>query len=313
MMRPPRILVLRGGAIGDFVATLPVLQALRREWPESYIELIGYPHIAGLAEAGRLADRVQGLDTARMARFFGLRPDIDEPTTRFLSSFDFVISFLHDPDGVVNDNLRRFGARRLFYQSPVDPNGHIVDHLVRPLESLAMYEAGAVPELDVPDELREAARARLARLGVDGRPAALHAGSGSPRKNWPLDGFRRVAESLRPAWPLAWILGEADAAIADAVRSLAGERGDAVLEGLALVEIAAVLSICGVYIGNDSGISHIAAAVGVPTLALFGPTDPAVWGPRGRRAQTLRSPTAAMADLEVGEVEAALRRMGVLP
>lgn len=309
MIRPPRFLVLRGGAIGDFIFTLPVLQALRRQWPEAYIELIGYPHIARLAVAAGLTDRLRGLDTAGMARFFGLHPQIDDETRRHLASFDFVISFLHDPDGIVRDNLLANGVRRLLYRSPIGPAGHIVDHLVQPLESLAIYEAGAAPTLTLKPELVDAGRARLDALGVQGRPVAIHCGSGSARKNWPLDRFARVAEVLAATHPLVFVLGEADHPIADAIHSLARTTGGARLEGLDLVELAGALANCAAFLGNDSGITHIAAALGLPTVALFGPTDPAVWGPRGRRVRILRSTSDRMENLDLDSVLAAMREL----
>ncbi len=307
MIRPPRFLILRGGAIGDFVFTLPVLQALRRQWPEAYIEVIGYPHIARLAEAAGLADRLRGLDTAGMARFFGLHPKIDDETRQHLASFDFVISFLHDPDGVVRDNLMANGVRRLLYRSPVGPAGHIVDHLVQPLESLAIYEAGAAPALSLNSAVVERGRAGLDALGVRSRPVAIHCGSGSARKNWPFDRFAAVARAIAPSHALAFVLGEGDHAIANAIRDLARETSAAVLEGLDLVELAGTLANCAAYLGNDSGITHIAAALGLPTIALFGPTDPAVWGPRGAQVRILRSSSDQMDSLEVEPVLSALR------
>ena len=69
-VHPPRFLVLRGGAIGDFIVTLPVLQALRDRWPDAYVEIWGYPHVARLALAAGLAQRVVSLDRAEMARFY---------------------------------------------------------------------------------------------------------------------------------------------------------------------------------------------------------------------------------------------------
>lgn len=305
--------MLRGGAIGDFIFTLPVLQALRRQWPEAYIELIGYPHIARLAEAAGLVDRLRGLDTAGMARFFGLHPQIDDDTRRHLASFDFVISFLHDPDGVVQDNLLAHGVRRLLYRSPVAPAGHIVDHLVQPLESLALYEAGAVPTLPLKTAILEQGRVHLDGLGVRGRPVAIHCGSGSARKNWPFERFASVAEAIADSAPLAFVLGEADHAIAGEVQDLARRTQGAVLEGLDLVSLAGALANCAAFFGNDSGITHLAAALGLPVVALFGPTDPATWGPRGERVRILRAATEQLVDLPVDLALAAVREALIPP
>jgi len=65
---------------------------------------------------------------------------------------------------------------------------------------------------------------------------------------------------------------------------------------LPLRTLAGVLARCSVYVGNDSGVSHLAAAVGAPTVAIFGPTDPRVWGPRGPRVQTVGGPDAGGLD-----------------
>lgn len=77
-MTAPRIRVLRGGAIGDFVVTLPAIRLLRERWPDAYIDLVGYPHITSLAVAGGLVDRVTSLDGADIARLFSLRPDLPD-------------------------------------------------------------------------------------------------------------------------------------------------------------------------------------------------------------------------------------------
>ncbi|NQT91944.1 MAG: hypothetical protein HQ559_04215, partial [Lentisphaerae bacterium] len=94
-MTHPRILVLRGGAIGDFVLTLPALRLLRERWPDAHIELVGYPHVASLADAGGLVDRVRSLDSADIARLFSLRPDLPASQREYLSSFHIVLSYLY--------------------------------------------------------------------------------------------------------------------------------------------------------------------------------------------------------------------------
>jgi ADP-heptose:LPS heptosyltransferase len=105
-----------------------------------------------------------------------------------------------------------------------------------------------------------------------------------------LSSFRALAEKIRQAGlgSVLWIVGEADAAIARSLKAGCAGAMPALKES-SLVEVAAVLSRCRGYVGNDSGITHLAAALGVPTVALFGPTDPAVWSPRGRQVIILRA------------------------
>src|SRR6185312_7546559 len=101
------------------------------------------------------------------------------------------------------------------------------------------------------------------------RFAVIHPFSGSPRKNWPVENFRQLAAKLERIMPVLWCAGP----------------DDPPLEGALcipdLYDLACWLARAALYIGNDSGITHLAAAVGTPVLALFGPTDPAVWAPRG--------------------------------
>ena len=302
----PRFLLLRGGAIGDFIVTLPVLQALREQWPLATIEIWGYPHIAQLAVAGGLAQAVVSLDRAEMARFFVPEPSFTDAQVAAIRSFDLVFNYLHDPVGQVRSNLLLAGAKQVLSGSPIIKRGHAIPFLLEPLQALAFYDEGLVPTLDFPEELRALGRERLRARGLRGPPVAVHPGSGSPSKNWPVERFVEIIRRLRAKnTETVAILGEADAAEAAV---LARELPDLpVLAGLTLVELAATLAECRAYLGNDSGITHVAAAVGLPVTALFGPSDADVWAPRGRGGATvLRAPEGELERLAVAAVWAAL-------
>lgn len=298
----PRFLILRGGAIGDFIATLPVLQALRAQWPAADIEIWGYPHIAELAVAAGLAQSVVSLDRAEMARFFVPEPSFTDAQAAAIRSFDLVFNYLHDPVGQVRSNLLLAGAKQVLSGSPLIKRGHAIPFLLEPLQALAIYELDLVPVLDLPGELRARGRERLRALGLKGPPVAVHPGSGSPAKNWPVGRFIEIIRRLRArGGEVVAVIGEADAGEAAA---LAGEAPDLpVLEELTLVELAAALAECAAFVGNDSGITHLAAAVGLPVVALFGPSDADVWAPRGRAAvKVLRAPEGELERLAVSTV-----------
>ena len=302
----PRFLVLRGGAIGDFIATLPVLQALRAQWPAATIEIWGYPHIADLAVAAGLAQAVVSLDRAEMARFFVPEPSFTDAQVAAVRSFDLIFNYLHDPVGQVRSNLLLAGAKQVLSGSPIIKRGPAVPFLLEPLQALAIYETDGTPALDFPAALRARGRARMQALGLRGRPMVVHPGSGSPTKNWPAERFVEILRRLRSAGrETVAVLGEADAAEAVV---LARELPEVpVLAGLTLTELAATLAECGAFLGNDSGIAHLAAAVGLPTTALFGPSDADVWAPRGRGGVTvLRAPEKELERLTVAAVWAAL-------
>jgi hypothetical protein len=106
--------------------------------------------------------------------------------------------------------------------------------------------------------------------------AVIHPFSSSPRKNWPLEKFCSLARGLERHMPVHWCRGSEDPPLPGAV-----QIDD-------LYELACWLARARLYIGNDSGITHLAAAVGTPVLAVFGPTDPAVWAPRGPHVRIAR-------------------------
>ncbi|HAL92095.1 MAG TPA: hypothetical protein DCM68_03620 [Verrucomicrobia bacterium] len=302
----PRFLILRGGAIGDFIATLPVLQALRAQWPEACIDIWGYPHIAELAVASGLAQSVVSLDRAEMARFFVPEPSFTDAQVAAIRSFDLVFNYLHDPVGQVRSNLLLAGAKQVLSGSPIIKRGHAIPFLLEPLQALAIYETDLVPSLDFPETLRAPGRERLRSRGLRGKPVAVHPGSGSSAKNWPVERYVEIARRLREGGrEVVAILGEADAAEAAALARELPELP--VLQGLSLVELAATLAECGAFLGNDSGITHLAAAVGLPVVALFGPSDADTWAPRGRGGvQVLRAPEGELERLAVSAVRDAL-------
>lgn len=169
-------------------------------------------------------------------------------------------------DSIVADNLRRSGVRQVFHASAFPSTGHAAAHLLQTVNQ----PAPALPDL----------------WNADAAGVILHPGSGGAAKVWP-----RFAELAR-ALPGATIL------LGPCERSLGTENP--VLENLSLDAVADHLRNCRVFVGNDSGITHIAAYWGTPTVALFGPTDPGIWGPLGRRVKVLQRPS--LLDISVDEV-----------
>ena len=140
----------------------------------------------------------------------------------------------------------------------------------------------------------------------------LRSSSPSTAKNWPLARFLALAGRIAAAGlgTPVFLVGEADEAIA---AELARRPAPApVMAGLSLAEAARVLSACRAYVGNDSGMTHLAAALGLPTVALFGPSNPAAWGPRGRRVRIVRSTEPTTESLAQTEPETILHVLRAL-
>lgn len=280
-----RILILRGGALGDVILTLPLFRAIRDAWPRAFIELAAYAPQGRLAVESGLADRLIPLDDAAFAEWFGDEAALSPAQRDRIGSFDLIVCLLHDPDGRLERMLRRVCPGRVIGRSPLVTDRHASDHFLAVAQTLGIPPPLSPPRLDLPAV--PASTDRVIRLPPGA--VVLHPGSGSAAKNWPLSGFMQLARILdraRPGAPL-WFLGEAEADTGGRLEE-SGNRFP-VLRGLPIVEVARLLAKAGGYIGNDSGITHLAAVTGIPTVALFGPTDPALWAPRGERVAVLRA------------------------
>lgn len=270
--KKPRVLVIRGGAIGDFILTLPAIRLIRETLSGCHLEILGYPGIMDLAVKAGLADSTCSLEHRSMALLFAKGAAIDPALTEYLLSFNVVVSYLYDPDGILKGQMENIGVKTLLEcpHSVRPDHGHAAQQLAKPLEKLAMY-------LDEPDW-----RAPLFANSVPTNTrhrVALHLGSGSPKKNWPVENWRLVVEALRKALPdmeLILITGEAER---ERGLVVSGFEATDHWQALPLPKLADQLGGCSLFLGHDSGISHLAAACGVPCLLLFGPTSPELWAP----------------------------------
>jgi heptosyltransferase III len=318
-MRTPkgRILVVRGGALGDFILTIPAIAALRRQFPEAHLEVLGYPHIVQLAVSAGLVDNAQPIEARALAGFFARNGVLTEALVDYFSDFDLVISYLYDPDGIFRTNVARCTAAQ-FIQGPHRPSEtealHAARVYLKPLERLAIFDADPVPALRFgqAEPLRpESGRA----LGLAEAPKtlALHPGSGSERKNWPEARWSELVARLLETTKLKLLLVGGDAEGQRLQRLSAGLATERFLlaQSLALPNLALLLSACSGFVGHDSGISHLAAAVGLPGLLLWGETREEIWRPPSP-GMTLLRPQSGLAELQTEEVFQALCNSGLL-
>jgi len=299
----PRILVIRGGAIGDFILTLPAIRLIRENFPDCHLEILGYRHIAALAEGRFYADATRSIEYGPMAAFFNPRAELDPELSAYFGSFQQVISYIFDPDQLFEGGLRRAGVKNLIAGSPkLTDDTHAAKQLARPLEKLALWLEDPAATIFPSAADLAAADARLKK--VEKPWIALHPGSGGERKNWPLENWRRLYAALRKSHSSAHFFivgGESDSTQLGDFRAFAGDR-TVFLESLPLPELGAILSRCSLFLGHDSGISHLAAAAGAPCLLLFGPTDPDVWAPANPAVSILRAPGGDLSQLDVESV-----------
>jgi ADP-heptose:LPS heptosyltransferase len=314
-----RILVIRGGAIGDFILTLPALKALREAYPDAQVEILGYEHIAALAENRFYAQAVRSIEYGTLSSFFAKNSELPAELANYFASFDLIISYLFDPDRIFENNLRRCGVENLLCGPAkiVETAVHAARQLALPIEQLGI-EVGDLTEKVFPSiDDRQFAKGFLQFLQ---QPIlAIHPGSGSTEKNWPLENwialFSRnggvpLTEDKRGevgnAFSLVVISGEADRTEAEALERQWKNREVRFAKNLPLPHLAAVLER-SIFIGHDSGISHLAAAAGANCVLLFGPTDPDIWAPRNKNVQVIRAANGRLSALEIERAEAAIR------
>jgi heptosyltransferase-3 len=312
-----RILVIRGGAIGDFILTLPTLKALREGYPHAHLEILGYKHIAVLAENRFYARSVRSIEYGALASFFAKNSKLPAELANYFASFDLIISYLYDPDGIFENNLRRCGVENLIRgPAKVDDREHPARQLARPLEELGLRASDFVPRIYHSTESRKFAEDFL--RGMSRPILAIHPGSGSETKNWPIENWIEFGSRsgafqsatgdygrLGKCSSLLIVSGEADETWCARLESEWKDRDVRFAKNLPLPHLAAVLE-ASIFVGHDSGISHLAAGAGAKCILLFGPTDPDVWAPMNENVEVIRAVSGKLSDIEIIEVDAAL-------
>jgi len=258
----PRLVLIHAGGIGDFILTTPAIAALSGSWR---IDLVGAIRRLDLAlEAGL----VESICSNAHAGMESLYSEPNAAARDYFGGAAKVVALLRDPDGQLARAMREIGVGNFAAIPGLPPQDYTQHASQYYWEVLGLEGSSPPPGLSLP----------VVEAGWD---VVIHPGSGSLSKNWPMERFEAVAQTLEAEGrSVTWLAGPAEM-----------ERGTARSGAVAvdsLVELGGKLAGAKMYVGNDSGISHLAAAVGCPTVAVFGPTDPAVWAPRGEHVRVVR-------------------------
>jgi ADP-heptose:LPS heptosyltransferase len=284
------------GGIGDFVAALPAMVVLRQNFPLSRLVLVGNPLWLPLTSECDIVDQVHSIDDLPLhAGFMGSLPE-EHSLRRFLAGFDLIISWFGDREGQWKRTLESSSPGNVLvhpFHRVHTFRGHVSDYYLDTLKEigpLAPEEGGQgrQPLLRMRNRTYPKTRDGREEPSEDRPFLCLHPGSGSKHKNWPREDFLGVARGAFALWglPSTVLIGPAEE---DQKTFWTGASGPSLFPraGLSILEVSRVLCRATLYVGNDSGITHLAAALGVPVVALFGPTDPARWAPKGRFVQIL--------------------------
>lgn len=267
MDRDRRLLVVHQGALGDTVLGFPVLRLLRDVFAR--IDLGGSGAVGRLARHLGLVEATLSTESSGFASLYG-RPS--ESILQRIAGYDEVLLFSFS--SALAESVRAIIGRERVHRVPPRPAPEAPVHVV-PWLLREVRDAGLLP----PEGPADPPVSGKASADPDGtRPIVLHPGSGSPMKNWPVGRFLALAARL--------------AAAGRRVEFLAGPAEEKRTETLAasgvpvrtfpeLTDLADWLQGTAGLIGNDSGVSHLAGYLGVPTVVLFGPSNPRQWRPWG--------------------------------
>ena len=281
-MKKSRILVIHHGALGDVVSTFPALLRLKQLYGS--IEIICQSNIGQLARELNIVDQWFPLEAAAVATLYSSR--IDPMFKNNLLSYHKIILFSRSRS--LEKTLFSMSENEVYRIPPRPELGHkvhVTQHILSNLVKCRLLkDLGKDSRMTLPLSVYTDRRVPQ----YDPSKIMIHPGSGSRKKCWPISNFVNVASSMDANGKQPeFILGPAEYDLYDVLMSY--KRVNANVHKIeTLTELAGLLKIVGGFIGNDSGVSHLAAFIGLPTVAIFGPSDPDIWKPMGRAVKIVR-------------------------
>ena len=312
-----RILILRPGAVGDTLLTFPILQHLHKKYKQAEITFVGNASVLPLAKAFGLAQTIADYEEPHWGQFF---VPLTSPPSKYASRLheiahntELAIFWLRDPGTTLVENAQAMGIKNIIV-APGRPSDetHIVSYLGHSISEHIRIETTCPADTtqqvasetrledivwNVPEQY-----AWRADHASSIRAIAIHPGSGGTQKCWPAASFAALIQQL---WlheiPVLLLAGPADhERVAEIYRQLPAEQPLLhTLIDAPLLTVAQQMRECRGYIGNDSGITHLAALLGLPTQALFGPSNPKIWRPVGPQVNVLYEPSLTLLAVDV--------------
>lgn len=275
-----KIFIHHNGALGDVLLSLPALEIIREH--AGIIHLSGRPDVVHFLKAVGHVDEASDSGSMLLSSFYTEK--MDDRARTFLSGFTRAFVFTKGEDALLAAQVRSIipDTQTVITIPPAGARTHIAEFRAQQLSG------GSVSPVtfEIPLPYKEKARRLLLEAGYrEGeRPlVVLHPGSGGRRKCWPAEHYLRLVERLGKARDLFFVIlsGPAeDEGLIRVLRSFSEHRTNVVhYRNVDLAVVAALLRMSAVYIGNDSGITHLAGMVSKKVVALFGPTDPVLWKP----------------------------------
>lgn len=286
-----KILVIRNGGIGDTLLLVPFLRTIKTEFAPSELAAMGRGDVLAILARERVIDKFIPFEQDGIWKLYGEIKALPPKLSDIFSSFDIIFSLVEDKDGCFEVNLGKTGRGKILSASPLPPEnrtGHASGYYTD------AFGLGPSPSPDQvkPFEIREEDRAVAAHFSRDhaldftrDKIMAIHPGSGSRNKNWPMENFRGAARLLTEKGNrVLWLSGPAEEERGGPMQQ---KMEDIIRVRLPIGPLSSLLKFCSAYLGNDSGISHLAGLAGIPSVVIFGPTSPDSWAPLGPKARPL--------------------------
>ena len=285
------VLCIHPGSTGDVVLAMPALRAIRRRYRNQAMALLAASDIADLLKACGEVDAVFPLSGGSLAGLLADPPAMHPSLQEWLSRCDGIVGWIGAEGDRLRAGLARLGNATVHVGSPHQAALRAIHQADRYIEAIGDAAAPGVDDrpLALPECHRREGLECLAETGVTPSRTllAVHPGSGSRYKCAQADILADIISHLESAgWRPIIVGGPADQAQVEALFRILG-RKTPLVDQVSLATMAGLLSHVTVFVGHDSGLTHLAAAMHIPTVALFGPTDPLRWAPRGSTVRIL--------------------------
>ncbi|UCD89766.1 MAG: glycosyltransferase family 9 protein [Desulfobacterales bacterium] len=281
-MEEKRLLIVHHGALGDVVLTFPIIIRLKKIY--HHIDLLCQIKLGKLAQALHVVDTYFPLESAAFASLF--TDAVDPMVTSILCSYQDVAIFSISTqlEHIISKTTGK-PVHRIHPRPGIKKTRHVTHHL---LSQLIQYPCFGPDDTTPHSMLLADQHPDRRNPQYDPLKIILHPGSGSPTKCWPLSNFIKTASVLRSKGKrVVFILGPAEHFMANELLQQDGNK-DSIHLTDSLIELASILKTAGGFVGNDSGVSHLAAFLGLPSVVVFGPSDFVVWRPIGRSVSILK-------------------------
>ena len=299
--RTQRGLILQPGAIGDCILTIPLAKFMKDSLGLGGMDILGHTEYISILSGRTCVDSIRSIDSMDLHRLFAEAKMFDladgDPLINVFADYVWIATFLGEPDSDFEQNLiytincsHSAEVITLSSKPPKGFSGHLTDFYIQQfIEQSGLSLEHQKPRSDevlikASETDRKAGKELLKEIDVDfgKKLLIIQPGSGGLHKCWHLDNFLAIAKKLGlEGAEVVFLLGPAELGRSNKTTLKKISSAAKCLSDLSLTQALALLSCADIFLGNDSGITHLAAALGIKTTAVFGPTEPAVYGPIG--------------------------------